>query len=253
MPDVAFLQDLAMVMIVAGVVTIIFHRLKQPVVLGYILAGLIIGPHVLPTPLVSDEKSIHTLSQLGLIFLMFGLGLHFSLRKLAAVGASAFVAGVFEIAVMLLIGYCAGRLMGWRHMESIFLGAILSISSTTIIVKCLTELGRARERFAELIFGILIVEDVLAIAMLALLSSIAMSGSLQVGQVMDTLGHLAIFLAVVLVLGLLAVPVMLRYVARFKSDEMLLVAVLGLCFGISLLAVKLGYSVALGAFLIGAI
>ncbi|HEV8607916.1 MAG TPA: cation:proton antiporter [Tepidisphaeraceae bacterium] len=263
MPDVAFLQDLAIIMIVAGVVTIIFHRLKQPVVLGYILAGLIIGPHTLPIPMVSNEVRIHTLSDLGLVFLMFGLGLHFSLRKLAQVGAAAFVTGAFEIALMLLIGYGVGRLMGWQHMESLFLAAIVSISSTTIIVKVVTEMGRAKERFAQLIFGVLIVEDVLAIAMLALLSSIALShspqvgqvidGSLRVGQVMETFGRLAIFLAVVLVLGLLAVPVILRYVAKFKSDEMLLVAVLGLGFGVSLLAVKLGYSVALGAFLIGAI
>src|SRR2546421_478937 len=253
MPDVGFLQDLAIVMIVAGVVTIIFHRLKQPVVLGYILAGLIVGPHAPPFPLVHDEARIRAISDLGLIFLMFGLGLHFSLRRLAQVGMSALVAGIIEIAGMLLIGYAVGRVMHWGHMESIFLAAIASTSSTTIIVKVLNEMGRMKERFAELIFGILIVEDVLAIAMLALLSSIAMSEALAVKQVMEILGRLAIFLAVVLVLGLLAVPVILRYVAKFKSDEMLLVAVLGLGFGVSLLAVKLGYSVALGAFLIGAI
>ena len=253
MPDVGILQDLAIVMIVAGVVTIIFHRLKQPVVLGYVLAGLIVGPHTLPFPPVHDEERIRTISDMGLIFLMFGLGLHFSLRRLAQVGMSALVAGVIEIAGMLLIGYAVGRLMHWGHMESIFLAGIVAISSTTIIVKVLNEMGRMKERFAELIFGILIVEDVLAIAMLALLSSIAMSESLAVAQVMETLGRLAIFLSVVLVFGLLAVPVVLRYVAKFKSDEMLLVAVLGLCFGVSLLAVKLGYSVALGAFAIGAI
>ena len=185
MPDVGLLQDLAIVMIVAGVVTIIFHRLKQPVVLGYILAGLIVGPHTPPFPLVHDEQRIRTISDLGLIFLMFGLGLHFSLRRLAQVGMSALVAGIIEIAGMLLIGYAVGRLMHWGHMESIFLAAIVSISSTTIIVKVLNEMGRMKERFAELIFGILIVEDVLAIAMLALLSSIAMSEALAVKQVMD--------------------------------------------------------------------
>src|SRR6185295_8346096 len=196
---------------------------------------------------------IRTISDLGLVFLMFGLGLHFSLRRLAQVGMSALVAGVIEIGGMLLIGYAVGRVMHWGHVESIFLAGIVAISSTTIIVKVLNEMGRMKERFAEFIFGILIVEDVLAIAMLALLSSIVIHESLAVRQVMETLGRLAIFLAVLLVSGLLLVPVILRYVAKFKSDEMLLVAVLGMCFGVSLLAVNLGYSVALGAFAIGAI
>ena len=253
MPDVGILQDLAIVMIVAGVVTIIFHRLKQPVVLGYVLAGLIVGPHTLPITPVHDEARIRTISDLGLVFLMFGLGLHFSLRRLAQVGMSALVAGIIEIGGMLLIGYGVGRIMHWGHMESIFLAGIVAISSTTIIVKVLNEMGRMKERFAEFIFGILIVEDVLAIAMLALLSSIAIHESLQVRQVLETLGRLTIFLAVLLVSGLLLVPVILRYVAKFKSDEMLLVAVLGMCFGVSLLAVNLGYSVALGAVAIGAI
>jgi CPA2 family monovalent cation:H+ antiporter-2 len=253
MPDVGILQDLAIVMIVAGVVTVIFHRLKQPVVLGYVLAGLIVGPHTLPFTPVHDEARIRTISDLGLVFLMFGLGLHFSLRRLAQVGMSALVAGMIEIGGMLLIGYAVGRLMHWGHMESIFLAGIVAISSTTIIVKVLNEMGRMKERFAEFIFGILIVEDVLAIAMLALLSSIAIHESLPMQQIMETLGRLAIFLAVLLVAGLLLVPVILRYVAKFKSDEMLLVAVLGMCFGVSLLAVNLGYSVALGAFAIGAI
>ncbi len=266
MADVVFLQDLAIVMIVAGVVTVIFHLLKQPVVLGYILAGLLIGPHTVPMlakvvmgpdaghiGLVHDEHSIHTLSHLGLVFLMFGLGLHFSLRKLMSVGATAFVAAILEIVVMVLIGYYLGRFFGWGAMESLFLGAILSISSTTIIAKALVDLGRAKERFAELIFGILIVEDILAIAMLAVLSTMAAKGSLDVGDVIGKLGYLSIFLASVLVLGLLFVPVILRQVSKFKSDEIMLVTVLAFCFGVSMLAVKMGYSVALGAFLIGAI
>ncbi len=249
----AFLQDLAVVMIVAGLVTIIFHRFKQPVVLGYILAGVIIGPHTPPALLVSDEETIKTLSELGLIFLMFSLGLEFSLRKLKKVGLTAFIAAALEILLMLGIGYQIGRWFGWSTMDSIFLGAMLSISSTTIIVKALAELGKTKERFSELIFGILIVEDILAIALIALLSGIAMTGSLHVGQITGTLGRLGIFLVVALVLGLLFVPRLLGYVARFKSNEMLLITVLGLCFGMSLLAVKLQYSVALGAFIIGAV
>jgi len=253
MHTVTFLQDLAVVMIVAGLVTIIFHRFKQPVVLGYIVAGVIIGPHTPPSPLIHDEETIDTLAQLGVILLMFSLGLEFSLRKLKQVGGVAFIAAFLEILLMLWIGYEIGQFFGWGTMDCIFLGAILSVSSTTIIVKALAELGKAKERFAQLIFGILIIEDILGIAMIALLSGIAMSGELKLRDVSLTLGKLSVFLVATLVVGLIAVPRLLRYVGRFKSNEMLLVTVLALCFGVSLLAAKLGYSVALGAFLIGAI
>ena len=250
----ALLQDLAVIMIVAGLVTVVFHRLRQPVVLGYILAGLIVGPHTPPFQFVHNEhETVQSLAEIGIVFLMFSLGLHFSLRKLAAVGATAVIAATLEIVLMVLVGYQIGRMFGWSGMDSLFLGAILSISSTTIIVKALADLGRVKEKFAELIFGILIVEDILAIAMIALLSGVATTKSLAIGSVVGTLLKLAIFLAVVLVVGLLTVPPLLRYAARFKSNEMLLVAALGLCFGVSLVAVKMGYSVALGAFLIGAI
>jgi CPA2 family monovalent cation:H+ antiporter-2 len=253
MHTIEFLQDLAIVMIVAGLVTVVFHRFKQPVVLGYIIAGVIIGPHTPPFPLIHDQQAINTLAELGVILLMFGLGLEFNLRKLRQVGASAFVAAFLEILLMVWLGYQIGRAFGWSTMDSIFLGAILSISSTTIIVKALGELGKAKERFAQLIFGILVIEDLLGIAMIALLSGIAMTGTLSVGDVGLTLGKLGTFLVVVLVVGLIAIPRLLGYVARFKSNEMLLITVLGLCFGVALLAVKLGYSVALGAFVIGAI
>ena len=248
-----FLQDLAVVMMVAGLVTILFHHFKQPVVLGYIIAGVIIGPHTPPFPLIHDQATINTLSELGIVLLMFTLGLEFSLKKLKQVGVTALIAALLEILLMVWLGYEIGRLFGWGKMDSLFLGAMLSISSTTIIVKALAELGKAKERFSQLIFGILIIEDILAIAMIALLSGIAMTGSLQVAEVGRTFGKLTIFLVSSLVLGLLAVPRLLAYVARFRSHEMLLVTVLGLCFGVSLLAVKLGYSVALGAFLIGAV
>jgi monovalent cation:H+ antiporter-2, CPA2 family len=253
MHAVDFLQDLAIVMIVAGVVTIIFHRFKQPVVLGYIIAGVIIGPHTPPFEFIHDREAINTLAELGVILLMFSLGLEFSLRKLRQVGASAFIAAFLEILLMAWLGYEIGLAFGWSNMDSIFLGAILSVSSTTIIIKALGELGKTKEKFAQLIFGILIIEDILGIAMIALLSGIAMTGSLTIGDVGLTLGKLAIFLAVVLVIGLIAVPRLIGYVARFKSNEMLLITILGLCFGVALLAAKLGYSVALGAFVIGAI
>ena len=240
-------------MIVAGLVTVLCHLLRQPVVLGYLVAGVLIGPHTSLPVSVGDRHTVEMLAELGVILLMFSLGLHFSLRKLAAVGATAFVAAALEILLMMLIGYATGRWFGWGRMDSIFLGAILSISSTTIITKALGDLGLMKERFAELIFGILVVEDILAIAMLAVLSGVAKTGSLAVGEVAGTFGGLGVFLTAVLVIGLLAVPPLFKYVARFRSNEMLLVAALGLCFGVSLLAVKLGYSVALGAFLIGAI
>ncbi len=253
MHSTSFLQDLAVVMLVAAVVTVVFRRLKQPVVLGYILAGLIIGPHTPPYALIKDENTIHILAELGVILLMFALGLEFSLRKLKQVGAPALLAALLEILVMCWIGWEIGRMFGWSAMNSVFLGAILSISSTTIIIKTFSELGRAKESFAHLVFGILIIEDILGIAMIALLSGIAMTGSLSVMDLGRTLGKLGIFLAVILVAGLIFVPRLLGYVGKFKSNEMLLITSLGLCFGTSLLAEKLGYSVALGAFVIGAV
>jgi CPA2 family monovalent cation:H+ antiporter-2 len=251
-----FIQDLAVVMLVAGVVTLLFHRLKLPVVLGYLLAGLIIGPHTLRRPLISGEggtAEIDIMAQLGIVFLMFSLGMHFSLRKLFKVGATAFAAGALELVLMVFVGYELGRLFGLRTPDCLFLGAILSISSSTIIAKTLRDLGRSRETFAQIIFGILVVEDILAIAMIALLSTIVIRGTMEVQSVIQTLARLAIFLSVVLVAGLLVVPALLKHVARFRSREMLLITALALCFGVTLLAAKLGYSLALGAFLIGAI
>src|SRR6059036_2939282 len=203
MHGIAFLQDLAVVMIVAGLVTVVCHRFKQPVVLGYILAGVIIGPHTPPFPFIKNQETIQTLAELGVILLMFSLGLEFSLRKLKQVGPTAFIAAFLEILLMVWVGYEAGRLFRWSAMDSIFLGAMLSISSTTIIAKALAELGQTKERFAELIFGILIIEDILAIVMIALLSGIAMTGSLHVVDVVTTAARLGVFLVVALVLGLL--------------------------------------------------
>jgi CPA2 family monovalent cation:H+ antiporter-2 len=254
MHHIEFLQDLAVVMIVAALATILFRQMKQPVVLGYILAGVIIGPHTPPFSFLSgNEHNVETLAELGIIFLMFTLGLEFSLRKLQKVGATAFIAAALEILLMCWAGYHLGRLFGWSQMDSVFLGAILSISSTTIIIKALEGLGKTKEKFAGIIFGILIVEDILAIVMLALLSGYAATGQLQAADVSKTVLELSAFLGVLLVGGLIIVPRLLNYVAKFKSDEMLVVTVIGLCFGVSLVTVKLGYSVALGAFLIGAI
>ncbi|MBF8758027.1 cation:proton antiporter [Pseudomonas guariconensis] len=253
MHAISFIQDLAVIMLVAGVVTILFHRFKQPVVLGYIVAGFIIGPHTPPFGLIHDEDTIKTLAELGVIFLMFCLGLEFSLRKLFKVGATAFIAAFLEIVLMIWIGFEIGRWFGWNTMDSLFLGAILAISSTTIIVKALNDLKMKNERFAQLIFGVLIVEDILGIGIIALLSGIAVSGTVSSGEVFSTVGKLSLFMIVALVIGILLVPRLLAYVAKFESNEMLLITVLGLCFGFCLLVVKLEYSMVLGAFLIGAI
>jgi CPA2 family monovalent cation:H+ antiporter-2 len=248
-----FIHDMAVIMLIAGVVTVIFNRLKQPVVLGYIVAGIIIGPYTPPFVLIEDRNTIQILSELGVIFLLFTLGLEFSLKKLFKVGATAFVAASAEIMLMIWVGYQIGIYFGWKQMDAIFLGAMIAVSSTTIIIKALTDLGMKDEKFAQIVFGILIVEDVLAIGMIALLSGVATSGSVDSGDVASTVGLLLLFMVVSLVVGLLVVPRLLHYVAKFKSNEMLLVTVLGIVFGFCLLVMKMQYSVALGAFLIGAI
>jgi monovalent cation:H+ antiporter-2, CPA2 family len=253
MHGIVFIQDLATVMLVAGLTTVIFQRLRQPVVLGYILAGLLIGPHTPTLIFIHDEQTIETLSELGMILLLFALGLEFSLKKLRAVGGAALVAAFSEIVLMVWIGYEIGRFFGWTTMDSLFLGAMLSISSTTIIMKALEELNLKKEPFAQLMFGILIVEDLLAIVLMALLTGIASTGGLDAGQALAAVGRLGLFMAVSLVVGLLLVPRVVDYIARVSRNDVLLVAVLGICFGFCLLVTELGYSVALGAFMIGAI
>lgn len=253
MHTIAFIHDLAFIMLAAGVVTVVFHLLRQPVVLGYIAAGVLIGPHTPPYSLVTDEETIRTLAELGVVFLLFSLGLEFSLRRLRSVGATAVVAAIAGIITMMWLGYEVGLAFGWRTMDALFLGAMLSISSTTITIKALDDLGLKKEHFAHVVFGILIVEDVLAIGMLALLSSVAITGMVDVSDVLRTFGALTVFLVAALVVGILTVPRLLDFVARFGSNEMLLVAVLGLLFGFCLLVAQLGYSIALGAFVIGVI
>jgi len=253
MNTVAFIHDLAIIMLTAGVVTVVFHLLRQPVVLGYIVAGVLIGPHTPPYSLVTDEETIHTLGELGVVFLLFSLGLEFNVKRLRSVGATALVAALVGIVMMLWLGYEAGLAFGWRTMDAVFLGAMLSISSTTITIKALDELGLRREAFAQTVFAILIVEDVLAIGMLALLSSIAKTGMVDAGEVLRALGALTVFIVAALVIGILSVPRLLDFVARFNRNEMLLVGVLGLLFGFCLLVARFGYSIALGAFIIGVI
>lgn len=253
MYEIKFIQDLAIIMSLAGLVTILFHRFKQPIVLGYILVGVIVGPHTPPFAFISDEETIQIFSELGVIFLMFSLGLEFSVRKLMKVGTSALVAAILEILAMIFIGYKIGKFFAWENIDALFLGAMLAISSTTIIVKALNELHVSKKHFAQLIFGVLVIEDILAIAILALLTSIGTSHSISTIEVATTLGKLLLFLIASLCIGILTIPLFLSYVAKFQRQEILLIAVLGLCFGFCLLVVKLHYSIVLGAFTIGAI
>ncbi|HEY9131517.1 MAG TPA: cation:proton antiporter [Dyella sp.] len=253
MHELQFIQDLATVMLVAGLTTVIFQRLRQPVVLGYIIAGVVVGPHTNSLIFIHDENTIRTLSELGMILLLFALGLEFSLKKLREVGGAGVVAAVCEIVLMLWLGYEIGRFFEWSSIDSLFLGAMMSISSTTIILKALGDLSLKREGFAQVIFAILIIEDVLAIVLMALLTGIASSGDLEAGEAMAAIGRLTLFMAVSMVVGLLLVPRVVDYIARVSRDDVLLIAVLGLCFGFCLLVSEMGYSVALGAFMIGAV
>lgn len=257
MHAITLLQDLATILVVAAAATLLCHALKQPVVLGYLIAGVVIGPHTPPFPLIEDEHTIQSFAEVGLVLLMFGLGLHFSIRKLFEVGRVAVIVAVIEIAVMIALGYWLGRAFGWSTMNSIFLGAILSISSSTIIIKALEDLKMTDRPFAQIIFGTLIVEDILAIAMLALLSGVAVAGgssdALSVSTVALKLGELLLFLVLTTIVGLLLLPRLFAFVARYDSDEMLLVTALGVCFAVSLLAYQMEYSVALGAFVAGAL
>ena len=250
---IEFIHDLAIIMLAAGIVTVVFHLMRQPVVLGYIVAGVLIGPHTPPYTFVTNEETIRTLAELGVVFLLFSLGLEFSLRHLRQVGATALVAAIAGIVTMLSLGYAVGRAFDWNVMDALFLGAMLSISSTTITIKALEDLKLKKQHFAQVVFAILIVEDVLAIAMIALLASAAKTGAVDSGEVMRTLGGLTVFLVASLVIGILTIPRLLDFVARFNSNEMLLVSVLGLLFGFCLVVVRLGYNAALGAFVIGAI
>src|SRR6185312_2622209 len=189
------IQDLAVMMVTAGAVTLLFQRINQPVILGYLAAGIIIGPYVPPGWLVTDITNIKILSELGVIFLLFSLGLEFSFHKLARVGFSASITGVIEVILMILIGFVAGKLIGWSSYTSLFLGAAIAISSSTIIVKALEELGLMKRRFAELIFGISIVDDLLAILLLVFLTTLVTTQNALFAGVMSATGKLILVIA----------------------------------------------------------
>ena len=246
-----FLQNLAIVLCVAAVATVVFQRLHQPVVFGYLLAGMIIGPHI-PVPLVADPDTVRALSELGVILLMFSLGLEFSFRKLVEVSQKAGAVAVFEASIMISVGYLVGQLLGFTTMESIFAGALIGISSTTIIVKAFQE-QRVKGRVSELVFGILIIEDLIAIFLLAILTTLSRSGTVSPTDIGVTAVRLVMFLAGLIGVGLLTVPRAIRIVKRLGQPETTLVASIGICFAAALLALTFGYSVALGAFIAGSL
>ncbi|RKH49875.1 potassium transporter [Corallococcus sp. AB049A] len=247
----AFLQALATVLCVAAVTTVLFQRLRQPVVLGYILAGFIIGPHV-PIPLVADPGIVQTLSELGVILLMFSLGLEFSLRRLFQVGPTAGLTAVIQCSVMVWLGFVVGRAFGWTMLESLFTGACIAISSTTIIAKAFDE-QNIRGALRGIVVGILIVEDLIGILLMAMLTAVSSGTGLSAGDLAITVGRLAAFLVGLVGIGLFVVPRLMRYITKLQRPETTLVTSVGICFAGALLAQTFGYSVALGAFLAGSL
>lgn len=245
--------DLAIILVTAGIMSFVFQKLRQPVVLGYILAGVIVGPYTPPFQLLKDIPTIQTWAELGVIFLMFTLGLEFSFRKLMSVGITAGITAGFEVVFFLLVGFGMGRLMGWSRMDSLFLGAMLSISSTTIIIKALEELKLKTHRFASIIFGVLIVEDLFAILLLVGLTTIASSGDFSIWGLALTSVNLFIVVGGWFITGYFIVPRIMAYIGKSGSNEMLTLVSIALCLSLVVLAAHFGYSAALGAFIMGSI
>lgn len=245
--------DLALILAAAGVTTLLFKKIRQPLVLGYILAGLLVGPHVKFVPTVTDNESIHIWAEIGVIFLLFSLGLEFSFKKLVKVGGSASVTAVVEVVSMLLIGFVAGLAMGWSTMDSIFLGGILSVSSTTIIIRAFEELNVKHKKFAGLVFGVLIVEDLVAILLLVLLSTLAVSQQFAGVEMLTSILKLCFFLVLWFIAGIFLIPTFLKKTRKLMNDETMLIVAIALCLLMVLIAVKVGFSAALGAFIMGSI
>ena len=247
----AFLQNLALVLCVAAVTTVLFHRLRQPVVFGYLLAGMIVGPYV-PLPLAADENIIRTLSELGVILLMFSLGLEFSIRRVAKLATTSGLGALAETSLMFGLGYVAAGALGLEPLERVFAGAMVAISSTTIIANAFAERG-VRGRVRDTVFGILIIEDLIAILLVATLTAVAAGGGLSPAAFATTVVRLVMFLVGLIMIGLLVVPRTIRGVVEANRNEMTLLWSVGICFAAALLAAAFGYSVALGAFIAGSL
>ena len=252
-PLAPLIKDLAVILGVASLVTLLFQKIRQPVVLGYLLSGIIVGPHVPPYDLVTDVPSLHTLSELGVIFSMFCLGLDFSFHKLKRVGTPAIISGLFEVIAVLLIGIVLGKILGWPIYDCIFLGAALSISSTTIIIKAMEELGLKNKHFAELVFGILIVEDLLAILLLAGLSIVVGTHAVLSATLADSAIKLFIVVGSWFLIGYFLIPTLIRKLVDVANQETLTIVSVALCLLLVCIAAYFGYSTALGAFIMGSI
>lgn len=250
--EVNFVRDLAVILISAGIITIICRALKQPTILGYIIAGFIIGPHMGVFG-ISSMETVELWSDIGIIFLMFGLGLEFSFKKLLAAGTSSLVTTGSKFLGVFVIGYLLGQAMGWTSMESIFLAGLLSMSSTMVVVKSFSDLGLSKERFATGVIGSLVVEDLIAILLMVLLSTLAVAGKFSGGELMLGIGKLLFFLVLWFVVGIYLLPTIIKRTGKYLNEEVLLIISLGLCFGMVALAQGSGFSSELGAFMMGSI
>ena len=248
------IYDLAMILLVASITTLIFKKLNQPLVLGYIIAGFLTGPHFNLFPTISDMNNISTWAEIGVIFLLFALGLEFSFNKLKGVGKTAIIGAFTEVSGLLLMGYLTGKILGWSTMDSIFLGGMLSMSSTTIIIKAFNDLKLRGQLFTEKVFGILIVEDIAGIIMMVMLSTLATTSESAPGfeMLFDVL-RLAFFLILWFIMGVYLIPSFFKKAYALMNDETLLIVSIGLCLGMVVLATNMGFSAALGAFIMGSL
>ena len=254
MAEIPFLvKDLALILMVAGVVTLIFKRLKQPLVLGYIVAGFLVSPHMPYTVSVMDETDIHTWADIGVIVTLFSLGLDFSFKKIVKMGASPVIACIVIVFCMMMLGISVGHGFGWDRMDCIFLGGMLAMSSTTIIYKAFDDLGLRQQKFASMVMSVLILEDILAIVMMVMLSAIAGGSNPDGEQMISSVLRIGFFLVLWFIVGIFAIPLFLRSVRKLINGETLLVVSLGLCCGMAVLSTKVGFSSAFGAFVMGSI
>ena len=247
------IADLALILICAGVMTLLFKRLKQPVVLGYIVAGFLASPNMTYMPSVTDQHGIHLWSEIGVIFLLFSLGLEFSFRKILRMGAAPIIAACAIILGMMYVGSLTGQLFGWSDMDCIYLGGMLAMSSTTIIFKAFDDMGLRQKRFAGLVLSVLIIEDILAIVLMVMLSTLAVSKEFEGTQMLMSILKLAFFLVLWFVVGIYLILLFLRKVKSLMSNETLLITALALCFGMVVFASAVGFSAAFGAFVMGSI
>lgn len=247
------ISDLGLILMTAGIAVLLFKKLKQPLVLGYLIAGFLAGNHFDFFPSVTDIKSVDLWAEIGVIFLLFSLGLEFSFKKLMKVGGTASITAITQIVTMVIVGYFVGQWMDWSKMDSIFLGVILSISSTTIILKTFEELGVKAQNFAGIVIGSLIVQDIVAILMMVLLSTIAVTNQFSGGELLQSVLKLLFFLTIWFVGGIFFIPTLLKRAKHLLSDEMLLIISLALCLMMVILAADVGFSPALGAFIMGSI